>query len=343
MRAVFPPAAVLALAFVSTDAAAVTLHVPHSYPTIQAAVDAAQVGDVIKVAKGTFAPFTMVDKTDLTVKGTRGKTIIDGASIARVIQIQDSERITLDRLGVRFATDRGVDIENSSSVVVRRCRIGDSYDALRVHGSTGVLIEKNRFTTIENDAVDFSDDDLAGPAHDSQIRKNRFSGIGHEAVEIEGANNLVEKNRITETAGVGIALEDSAANVTVRKNRVTGTGADGMSITGTGHLIEKNAVVAAGDDGIAMEASGSTLRANRVAESADNGIEIGATAVVATYNMFERNQVVGSIRSGFVVSDGGNTFTRNRAIRSGVYDLVDTAGSGANVYEKNKFGSEQPQ
>ena len=65
----------------------------------------------------------------------------------------------------------------------------------------------------------------------------------------------------------------------------------------------------------------------------------GATA---TDNAFERNTVVGSIRSGFVIADGGNTFLRNRANGSGVYDLVDTAGAGANVYEKNKFGTEQP-
>jgi parallel beta-helix repeat protein len=343
MRAVFPPAAVLALAAVSTATAA-TLRVPATYPTIQEAVDAAQSGDVVKIAKGTFAPFAVTGKTDLVVKGTRGKTIIDGASIAAVvIQIQGSQRITLDRLAVRFGPSRGIDIDTSSSVVVRRCQIGDSYDALRAHGSSGVLIQKNTFTSVGNDAVDFSDDDAAGPAHDSQVRKNRFSGIGHEAIEIEGTNNLVEKNRIDSAGGVGISLEDSAANTIVRKNRVTGTTGDGMSITGTGQLVEKNAVVAAGDDGVAMEASGSMLRANRVTDSADNGIEVGATAAVATDNTFERNQVVGSVRSGFVVADGGNTFTRNRASGSGVFDLVDTAGSGANVYEKNKFGTEQPQ
>jgi hypothetical protein len=42
-----------------------------------------------------------------------------------------------------------------------------------------------------------------------------------------------------------------------------------------------------------------------------------------------------------VVADGGNTFRKNRAAESGVFDLVDTAGPGANVYEKNKFGTQQ--
>ena len=59
MRAVFLPAAVLALAIVS-PATAATLRVPDSYPTIQEAVDAAQSGDVVKIAKGTFAPFAVL-------------------------------------------------------------------------------------------------------------------------------------------------------------------------------------------------------------------------------------------------------------------------------------------
>jgi len=342
MRAAPLALGVLALGLVPAAGGASTLLVPSAYPTIQEAVDAAFSGDVIKVAKGTFAPFAVFDKSNLTIKGTRGKTIVDGAgSGAPGVHIRTSEHVTLDRLTIRYAADRGIDVEDSPSVTVRRCRITDSYDALRAHGSANVLIERNRFQTIENDAVDFSDDDIAGPAHDSQVRKNRFADIGHEAIEIEGTNNLVEKNRIASAGGSGIALED-AAGVIVRKNRIGGTAGDGMTVTGSGHTIEKNVIAGAGDDGIAMQASGSTVRANRVKQAADNGIEVGATGT-ATGNTFERNQVIASTRSGFVVADGGNTFRKNRAARSGVFDLVDTAGDGANVYEKNKFGSVQPQ
>jgi nitrous oxidase accessory protein NosD len=342
MRAAPLLTAVVTLSLAVAPAHAATLLVPGGFPTIQEAVDAAQSGDVIKVAKGTYAPFAVVGKTDLTIKGKR-KTIVDGANVAAVVvQVQDAERVTLDRLTIRFAADRGIDIDTSQAITVRRCTVSDAYDALRAHGSGLVVIQKNRFLTIENDAVDFSDDDLAGPAHDSQVRKNRFTDIGHEAIEIEGPNNLVEKNRIATTAGSGISLEDSSVDAVVRKNRITGSGDDGMVLTGTGHLIEKNTIDGAGDEGIAVEASGSTLRANRVKRAADNGIEVGATAVVATGNTFERNQVIGSTRSGFVVADGGNTFRKNRAAQSGVFDLVDTAGPGANVYEKNKFGTEQP-
>jgi len=65
--------------------------------------------------------------------------------------------------------------------------------------------------TVENDAIDFSDDDLGGPAHDSQVRKSRFSDNGADAIEIEGENHLVEKNRFAGAVGRAIVLEDSAA------------------------------------------------------------------------------------------------------------------------------------
>src|SRR5262245_4704603 len=108
--------AVVALALAATRAMATTLFVPAAYPTIQDAVDAAASGDVIKVAKGTFAPFTVFEKQNLLIKGTRGKTVIDAASVAAgVVHIRGSARITLDRLAIRFAVDRGIDVEDSTS------------------------------------------------------------------------------------------------------------------------------------------------------------------------------------------------------------------------------------
>jgi parallel beta-helix repeat protein len=92
-----------------------------------------------------------------------------------------------------------------------------------------------------------------------------------------------------------------------------------------------------------MEASSTTLRGNRVENAADNGIEVGASAAVATYNTFKANRVTGAARNGFAITDGGNTFTRNVASENGVFDLSDTAGVGANTYKNNRFGTEQLQ
>ncbi len=58
-------------------ASAATLAVPGTYPTIQAAVNAAASGDTITVAAGTYDAFSVVGKTNLTIEGAgAGSTII---------------------------------------------------------------------------------------------------------------------------------------------------------------------------------------------------------------------------------------------------------------------------
>jgi len=58
-----------------------TIHVPADKPTIQGAVDAAQPGDLILVAPGTYHEAVKVCTSDLTIRGEdRNETILDGQS-----------------------------------------------------------------------------------------------------------------------------------------------------------------------------------------------------------------------------------------------------------------------
>lgn len=57
------------------------LHVPVDKPTIQAAVDAAQAGDLVLVAPGVYHEAVRICTADLTIRGEdRNKTILDGQS-----------------------------------------------------------------------------------------------------------------------------------------------------------------------------------------------------------------------------------------------------------------------
>ncbi|GAI36487.1 unnamed protein product, partial [marine sediment metagenome] len=64
-----------------TKAFSATIYVPDSYPTIQAAVDAANIGDTIIVDPGTYTENVTVWKDHLTIRSKSGPevTTIDGS------------------------------------------------------------------------------------------------------------------------------------------------------------------------------------------------------------------------------------------------------------------------
>ena len=54
---------------------AVTIAVPQDQPTIQAAVDAAVLGDVVKVGSGTYNETVVVTKSGITLQGSKSAVI----------------------------------------------------------------------------------------------------------------------------------------------------------------------------------------------------------------------------------------------------------------------------
>ncbi len=125
----------LAAAIAIVPVAATTLHVPAQYPIIQDAIDAAQAGDTVLVAGGTFThirqppgPDTtkcaVFMKSGVTLRGSgRGQTIIDSQELGRGIHCRNVTNARIERLTVKrtFAQDFGAGIlcEESSSPAIR--------------------------------------------------------------------------------------------------------------------------------------------------------------------------------------------------------------------------------
>ena len=81
--------AMLGALFVAPVAASPTIRkVPTpEYPTIQAAIDAANSGDIIQVASGTYYEHVVVNKSLTLIGESRSTTIIDGNGTGIVVRI----------------------------------------------------------------------------------------------------------------------------------------------------------------------------------------------------------------------------------------------------------------
>src|SRR5579875_383102 len=79
----------LLLAFTVLAPAQSTIHVPADKPTIQAAIDAANSGDTVLVAPGTYTENLIISKKEITLTSSGGPqaTILDDSSRGSVIEI----------------------------------------------------------------------------------------------------------------------------------------------------------------------------------------------------------------------------------------------------------------
>ena len=356
-------AGISALALMTLAASADTLRVPADFPTLQAAVDAAGPGDVIDVAKGTYHETVVISgKTDIAMRGKAHPTI-DGDDSGVPIRIENSAQIVVDGFVLANGFEEGVEIVGSNDVVIQRCELdGGALDGIRVDASSDVRIEKNRFDGQGDDGIDF--DDSEGPVTNSRISKNRFERVADDAIDLDGSGHLVEKNRASR-CGQGIHVEENSTDNSIEKNTIQNSddtaievdgsqnvvlknklqnlGDEGISVHGDGNRVEKNKIDRADDEAIDVEGSDNEILSNFGKNASGNGIEVGEsdTPGAATNNLFEHNKIMGSHEHGFLVRDTGNTFRANQASKSGGFDLLDETVLDGNVYEDNKFGTQQ--
>jgi len=141
------------LALLVSSINSAVINVPADQPTIQAGVDAANVGDTIFVAAGTYAEYVVIDKTISLIGEAENSTIIDGDNLYDVILI------TADRVLVRNFTikraggysgwddiDAGIEIRGADSCVIEYCRLKDNpVTGIAVSACSYNMITKCRF------------------------------------------------------------------------------------------------------------------------------------------------------------------------------------------------------
>lgn len=209
-------AAAALLAAAVSPASAAVLRVPGDAPTIQAAVDTAESGDVVLIAPGEY-------REAVTVRGkalTLASRFLDGreeGDVRRTVVVgldRDTSVITIVRTG-----------EGTSRVVGLTVRGGDVGIDVR---DARVELVKNRLVG-NRDGVGFMG--ASGVLRDSVLKDNEDDGA-----DSDGASDVViEGNVIRENGqdGVEVRLHGYSGDpiaVKLRGNRIDGNGGDGVQL-----------------------------------------------------------------------------------------------------------------
>jgi hypothetical protein len=103
--------ALLVAAAASSSASAAVLTVPATFPSIQAAVDAAVDGDVISIAPGLYADGVMIESKSITLAGGPGVIIDINGAAGSVLTIAGGADVLVTGLVLRGGTGTALDTE----------------------------------------------------------------------------------------------------------------------------------------------------------------------------------------------------------------------------------------
>ncbi len=201
------------------------IDVPGEYATLGEAMAAAQSGDTIQVAAGTYNESGLSLPTGVSLIGAGWETtLIDGEGVTGTVLAAGAdtliEGVTIRGSGSEYF-DGGIWVSNGA-VTVREARLTDNatglwswcFDAAAcdIHITmTQSLVDANQSGLNSNEWVTFT------------LRNNTFGRNADSAVILNNAHSLAENNLVIDTAGHGI---NNAGGATLRYNDVWGNGED---------------------------------------------------------------------------------------------------------------------
>ncbi|MFD6281521.1 nitrous oxide reductase family maturation protein NosD [Streptomyces sp. NPDC060209] len=339
-------ATALGLAAVPSAAAGPGDHVVRPGESIQSAVDAAHPGDTIVILPGTYRESVLITKPGLTLRGTRGRTVIapaaaDGAKAANAcatggngICVVGTKGNTVDDVSIRSLTVSGFDKSGiwaswTDGLSIRKV-------TTRSNGTWGIAQERST-------RADF--------------RRNTATGNGDAGIFI--ANSVSEEGGATDTGGT-LVLDNSVSgnrigvtarrvrNLVIDGNTLTGNcsgvfvvgdeskpAAGAMTISGN-RILKNNKFCPATPRLSAIQGSGIVLTGSEATEVRDNVIRdnVGSTPLSGGILLFK--SFVGALNT-------DNTISSNLVQGNKPADLAngDTSGTG-NTFVSNTCGTSVP-
>jgi parallel beta-helix repeat protein len=196
------------------------IRVPLDYETIQGAVDAAGVGDVVLVMAGTYYEHVLIDKPLFLVGENPSTTVIDGNGTGTIINVV-VDGVVVDGFTLRNAYT-GVFLDSKGNEVANSKIMFCSWDGAFVNVSDYNVIRNNEFSNNGDGypglwwgggvCLSGSNSNIVS---DNVMHDNVLYGVG----VIIAVNNSITRNVIMNNLGAGIYMLGASYN-DVTKNTV---------------------------------------------------------------------------------------------------------------------------
>jgi parallel beta-helix repeat protein len=177
-----------------------TITVPYDYPTIQEAINAANPGDAIMVATGTYLENIVVNKTVTLIGEDNNNTIIDGGGFGTVILVI-ANNVSISKFTIKNSgstlLDNGILINQASYCNVSNNILASNYFGIRLKDSSNNVLSNNNVTDNHYGIELFysSNNVLTG----NHMARNQFnfgvwgSTLSHYIHDIETSNIVDER------------------------------------------------------------------------------------------------------------------------------------------------------
>lgn len=237
-----------------------TINVPADIPTIQEAIDAANEGDTVNIAAGTFTESLSINGKSIVLTGAgENNTFLDGDG-QHVLTVEHSPGVLIENMTVQNG-DKGILVLNNSSVEITLVTVKDC-------SNRGIQLWNNSSAEVSDSTIDNSGRDGIGVLQGSNLTLSGTvtteNNTRHGLMAFLGSTIFIDNAVFSSNlnSGRGISLSDnsglyiSASTVGVVDNGDDGIQASGSSTIGASDgttitvEVSNSAPQGTGDDGI---------------------------------------------------------------------------------------------
>ncbi|HEX5011482.1 MAG TPA: right-handed parallel beta-helix repeat-containing protein [Planctomycetota bacterium] len=321
----------LALAVLAAAARADVLHVPKDFPQIQDAIDAAQAGDEIVIAAGTYEGVFDIDgKVDLHLRGQGTVHLIGSVAGEPNLLVSLCQQITLERLRIEDSEGDGIRLFQSSTVTLLHCVVSAAAEV-------GVDVDTCDHVTVEHCLVTGSGSDglLASNTDTLSVIQSTIKDSGLIGLQVsEGQGHLLDRvivdGSVEVGIGFGIGTVQGLSGSILRKCVVRNTQQTGIEVNAVGALVDGNRIFGA-TNSMQLLGDGCVVRKNRCVKPSSRGVLVSD----GSHQVLE-NRVIKPLGAGVAVSDSGNQLIRDNTVIKPQDGFTISSGSNGSTLMGNR-------